>query len=1288
MSAKGTAITLLLITGIVMGSVCPAAVNAGRDVEPVKIGVLAKRGKAHCRERWQPTALYLNRKISEARFQIVPLDFEDIEPVVAAGEVDFILANPSFYVNLEYRFGVDRMATLINRNTGGVYTRFVGVIFTRRDRADISVISDLRDQRFMAVKETSFGGWRMALRELVEAGVDPDHDLADLTFGGTHDAVVYAVRDRIADAGTVRSDTLERMAAEGSIRLDQFRVIPHLREENDGITFQHSTRAYPEWPMARVRHTPETLARQVAVVLMQMPADDPAANSARIAGWTIPLNYQPVHDCLRELRIGPYETLGQISPLAAARELWRWIAMAMAGFMAMVIAVATFVNLNRRLVTSNGQLVNEIDRRRTIAHALADAEQFNRSIISSVGEGIIVYDRKLRYRIWNRQMECITGLPAEDVIGNTPWDLFPHISQHGVDKQLERALQGETVTSLDTPFFIPPTGRRGWVVGTYSPLCDGNGEIIGVVAAINDITRRKAVADELKAANERFQAVMDGIDALVYVADMTTYEILYINPHGMKIWGDVTGKICWQSLQSGQSGPCDFCTNRELLDASGKPTGLKTWEIQNTVSRCWYECRDQAIRWTDGRYVRLEIATDITASKTARDQLVEQNRFMNHVMESLTHPFMVINVDDYTVAIANASVGPVAPGATCHQLTHQTDHPCGSKDHPCPVDIILETGQPTVVEHVHFNPDGERRHVEVHGYPIRDNSGRITKIIEYALDITERKRSEKALQEKEEYLQTIMSIVQTGLLINEYDTGRIVDVNPHAARLIGTSRDAIIGSSLAQYLPAGDSGEKYDGGEEVLLKTNQGHFRNVRVASTAACIRDRSYAVHSFMDVTDMRELIDQQVVNVELAKGLLDLVNVTGSACSVNGGEMALHIEAVSLPCRAAGGDHHFIRHLKGNTNGPATYLSLKDQSGHEVNCILRSIYTDLIHHAILGRDADMSFEEVVQRLNTQIVRSGMFADDDFFTAVMARIDHHTLDMQYAACGHPPFLLIRDDAIISLPRMGGGGQNLPLGTIEEFSLVPGRTRLRVGDRLLFYTDGLTEMPLEKQDWKISRSRLEEMVADILAQRPRIRVRELVYDLLDTIATASGHQVVAPGTNTSPDDVTLMGLEVEDVNEAEEEVLHPTDTAALCDDIRVLSRRISDAWTRGLPDAQRRVRTVLEEGVLNAWKNGHREMPGLPITVRWREGNRFHLQVIDTGDGFDPDSLADPRLLKNRFATSGRGIFMIRMAADEVRWRDRGRCLEVHFNRCDTLERRESYRSNPYDFALWETSIQ
>jgi len=272
----------------------------------VKIGVLAKRGPAITHKRWNATAQYLSKQIPEHQFEIVPIDFKDIFEAVAKSKVDFILANSGYYVVLESQYGAQRITTLVNKHiTGLAQKEFGGVLFTHIDNKErFNTIEDTIDTSFGAVNENSLGGWQMAWRELVEHDIDKDKDLTSLRFIGTHDKVVYAVLNKDIEIGTVRTDTLERMALEEKIDLNKIHIIAP--KSYDNFPFLISTKLYPEWPLAKLKHTSDELSKQVAIALMQMSSTCDAAIQAKIDGWSTPLSYQPVHACFKILKIPPY----------------------------------------------------------------------------------------------------------------------------------------------------------------------------------------------------------------------------------------------------------------------------------------------------------------------------------------------------------------------------------------------------------------------------------------------------------------------------------------------------------------------------------------------------------------------------------------------------------------------------------------------------------------------------------------------------------------------------------------------------------------------------------------------------------------------------------------------------------------------------------------------------------------------------------------------------------------------------------------------------------------------
>ena len=162
----------LILILVVILAVCLLAPAVARP-EDVKIGVLAKRGITHALKKWSPTAKYLSREIPGYNFRVVPYNFRNLRQAVARAEVDFVITNTGFYVELESNHGVSRIATLRNLLGNRGYQTFGGVIFTRADREGLETLQDLTGKRFMAVDKTSFGGWWMAWRELADEGINP-----------------------------------------------------------------------------------------------------------------------------------------------------------------------------------------------------------------------------------------------------------------------------------------------------------------------------------------------------------------------------------------------------------------------------------------------------------------------------------------------------------------------------------------------------------------------------------------------------------------------------------------------------------------------------------------------------------------------------------------------------------------------------------------------------------------------------------------------------------------------------------------------------------------------------------------------------------------------------------------------------------------------------------------------------------------------------------------------------------------------------------------------------------
>jgi len=130
----------------------------------------------------------------------------------------------------------------------------------------------------------------------------------------------------------------------------------------------------------------------------------------------------------------------------------------------------------------------------------------------------------------------------------------------------------------------------------------------------SDIIKTEAA---LATGNEMLISLLNGMENIVYAVDRHTHEIVFVNKYAERSLNKQikVGGVCWEELECGQQEPSGFCSERKPDDENEKSAGVHVREYQNSANHCWYRVQDHAIRWTDGRPVRLEIATDITRQK-------------------------------------------------------------------------------------------------------------------------------------------------------------------------------------------------------------------------------------------------------------------------------------------------------------------------------------------------------------------------------------------------------------------------------------------------------------------------------------------------------------------------------------------------------------------------------------------------------------------------------------------------------------------------------------------------
>ncbi len=423
-----------------------------------------------------------------------------------------------------------------------------------------------------------------------------------------------------------------------------------------------------------------------------------------------------------------------------------------------------WVEINPSLITiGNDELLlvsaRDITKRRQAEDALRESEEKYRSLFESIAGGVLVIGDDYVIRDVNDRTCELTGYSREELVGQLCDIVCPKGSESHTCPIWEE--DRNCFTAMDT-YVKCSDGRKIPILKSARTLMLGEKKII--FENFVDMTALKQAQEELYSKHLRFETVMDSLDAVIYVADIKTHEILFANKTLRSIRGEVAGDICWQKLQLGQTGPCSFCTNNRLLDDNGNPVAPIIWEFQNTADSRWYQCRDQAIPWPDGRMVRIEIAFDITDRKNTEMELEESEARFRVLLEELPTLAVQGYGADGTIHYWNRAsetlYGYTRSEAMGKNLLDLIIPPNMRENVREAIIQGAQTGEmPPTGEVSLMRKDGSRVSV-ISSHSAVMRSGKIAELFSLDVNITDRKQAEEAIKRREQYLSGLFNAAQ------------------------------------------------------------------------------------------------------------------------------------------------------------------------------------------------------------------------------------------------------------------------------------------------------------------------------------------------------------------------------------------------------------------------------------------------------------------------------------------------------------------------------------------------
>jgi PAS domain S-box-containing protein len=332
--------------------------------------------------------------------------------------------------------------------------------------------------------------------------------------------------------------------------------------------------------------------------------------------------------------------------------------------------------------------------------------------------------------------------------------------------------------------------------GAQDYLTKGQVDSSLLTRAIHYAIERKQIEKSLRASKKKYQALYNSIRDAILVAD-TDRRITDCNPAFTDLFGYTLDEIKGKKTSYIYENEEQFEKLGRALKRHGDDSRListvnyqkKSGEIFPGSTNVFY-LRDQ-----EGNIQGfIGLIRDTSEQKQAEEKAIQQKEFLENVLESLTHPFYVVNIDDYTIEIANSAAIPPEKSAedpTCYGITHNAQVPCSGENHPCPLNKVKTSGAPVKMEHIHHTSGGHH-HVEVYGYPVFDETGNISQMIEYTLDITERKHAERALRRERDLVARLMDTSPVSITMVNRE-GEITFANARAEEILGLSKKELMG---------------------------------------------------------------------------------------------------------------------------------------------------------------------------------------------------------------------------------------------------------------------------------------------------------------------------------------------------------------------------------------------------------------------------------------------------------------------------------------------------------------
>jgi len=412
--------------------------------------------------------------------------------------------------------------------------------------------------------------------------------------------------------------------------------------------------------------------------------------------------------------------------------------------------------------------VSDITDRKKGEEEIRRQAYFNEALLNAIPTPVFFKDKSGKYQGCNPAFTEMMGVTEEELRDKTVYELWPsELAEmyHSKDLELINHPQHQ-IYEFDVK---DKSGNMRPVIFVRDVYRDHKGEVAGLVGAFLDMSEQERVKKELRSQKDRIAWILEGTNVGTWEWNVRTGEII-INERWAEIIGYKLEEISPTTIETWLkfSHPDDIEQSKKRLEAHFK--GEKEFyeheyrEKHKNGEWIWILDRGKVATWTEDGKPEWMYGThqDITVRKKAEEELLKTTKLLEGILNGIPD---VLGVQDnqHKMIRYNAAgykfVGKkpeeVDGKIKCYQLI--------GRDIPCEICATTLTYQSRKPEQVEKYIPELNMWLDVRSYPILDEKGNVAMIVEHIRDITDRKRVEDRLKEKNKELENYLYVASHDL---------------------------------------------------------------------------------------------------------------------------------------------------------------------------------------------------------------------------------------------------------------------------------------------------------------------------------------------------------------------------------------------------------------------------------------------------------------------------------------------------------------------------------------------